>query len=396
MEYLPVKKPWLGRSGTAVIKDWEVAGDIFKRGERYSQRRQRRVASLTSLSYPAPSLTGPLVRGAVKDNPSDFEAASTEWYSTKIDATFDELDFKGLGAITCDQLRTSFRDVGMPLDDLTFSRYKKTLPPLDGDGLDYGQFSEFHAKVWKNQPSVVRRFAGDPTAGLLPSGSQMKKSSSSPCILQEFQNNEQQARRVFARHCKVGKNKAEFQAVPDIFRDLGLDPGEYEMHMYMKAQSKRDDLLSTDLISFHDFVTLLNKFMMTLEAARRPISAGGPKQPKSPDAKARTASFIESAKSPMPSPMPSTMQETEDDEEEECDPYTEELRSAAADLFMEAAADGTLLDAVMNKVSTEEDEEEESDEETEGLRQEAAGLLFSAAADGSLLDAVQMQRTAAT
>jgi len=287
-----------------MMKDWQVAGDLAQRGQRADALYLRRQAASTGQlpgvvesEKPVPDFACPLARGPLGEKlKTQVRPTSANWHKKKVRQIYKVLDPQKNGAVRLEQLRDSFQALSVPIDNQTFARYAQDLLPsgtLDpASTVLASDFINFHQEVWANQTAFVRWHAGDPAeagvgeqekaathAALASVPTPMRRSSSAPTgvTIGELRNNELMLRKSFTRHADGPSARLNWDKIPAILQDLGL-PGHL-VDLVDPADLEVSATDSTDELSFHQTVPIVNKLIAIHEASRQstPAAAGASK-----------------------------------------------------------------------------------------------------------------------
>lgn len=265
-------------AGTRTLKDWQLASNLDSRTVRFDRWHDKRVAAFDRSVYSGTGIDGPVVRSCISTEGSS--AALSTWHEDLIKMTFSSLPKASEEEVGLDQLEASFAKMRIPIDEATFTRYAADVLPPGADCVNLQEFTAFHRAVWANQPTSVRRYAGDPasTGGDVFTGStanrRLLRSSSVPsgASLKELRNNEGVLRSAFKRY-EHSPGFLERGQIPALFHDVGLDLGvntdigmlgSTRLHNYLNAQFASGR--NPDKVSIHDVVEMQNGFIASLES----------------------------------------------------------------------------------------------------------------------------------
>jgi hypothetical protein len=271
-------------TGTRLIKDWDNARDIKARKQLLAIHRTRRKSSKDGVHYTGASSEGPYVRGPRAES-IDETPESASWHEDAVTRLYKSLDVKGVGFISLEKLQESFETLMMPIDKETFAKYRSELLP-NSNCVDFEAFVAFHKAVWANQPAAVRARAGcsgafvGGAAVTLPgpgdvsptNGALQRIVMAPPGLpgLKDVKDLEGQLRRVFRKHASLETGRMEFQKLPDVLKDLGLDFAKSLGEVESEARSLFNvaDADHNGTLSFHEFVEFQNRYVASLETHR--------------------------------------------------------------------------------------------------------------------------------
>lgn len=271
-------------TGTRLSKDWANARDLNGRGQRLATQRLRRKSSKDGAHYMGVSPDGPFVRGprseALQDTPE-----SLSWHEQRVKDIYKSLDHKTIGSVGLEQLQESFQLLGVPLDADMFAKYCGALLNAYATSVSSQQFIDFHKAVWANQPAAVRHRAGCPRAFIGSAAAEAAATDGAAPVergigswdltaslpsLKDVKDTEGQLRRVFRKYASAASGRLEFQKLPLVLKDLGLDApkdiGEAESQA--RALFNVADSDNGGTLSFHELVEFQNRYVASLEALR--------------------------------------------------------------------------------------------------------------------------------